>query len=193
MKKERFVAFFDAVMAIVITISVLSFAQPGGAQWSDLKELVYQILVYALSFFWLAMMWFNIHNLWHEVESISRDVIWVNIFLMFFSSMIPFFVTYVGHNINEMVPQLLYGIDVICITVCNQLSAELMLKNNPGLSGKVKKLRKALWLDMAIKVAGVIICVTIFPPASMISVFIALIILSVNFSIIRKKHRKAAK
>ena len=190
MKKDRFVAFFDAVMAIIITIAVLSFAQPGGANWSDLKELVYQITVYALSFFWLAMMWINIHNLWYSVESFTRGVMWVNIWVLFFASMIPFFIAYVGHNINEMVPQLLYGIDVICITICNQLSAELMAKNDPKLRGKVGRLRKVLFIDLGIKAAGIIICITVFPLASMISVFIALIILNINFFIIRKNHRK---
>ena len=101
MKKDRFAAFFDAVMAIIITIAVLQFAQPSGTQWQNLRELMYQIIVFAISFFWLGMMWFNIHNLWHDVEKISFGVIWMNMCVLFFSSMIPFFVAYVGMNFNE--------------------------------------------------------------------------------------------
>ena len=56
MKKERFSAFYDAIMAIIMTIAVLEFKVPTGANWSDLESIGCQILVYALSFFWLGMM-----------------------------------------------------------------------------------------------------------------------------------------
>lgn len=63
MKKDRFVAFFDAIMAIIMTIAVLQFAVPAGAKWSDLGDLGFQVLVYAMSFFWLGMLWISIHNM----------------------------------------------------------------------------------------------------------------------------------
>ena len=189
MKKERFVAFFDAVMAIIMTIAVLEFAVPGGAEWNDMKELSSQILVYAVSFFWLALMWINIHNLWYYVETISRGVIIINIILLFFASMIPFFVIYISKYFLEPLPQSLYGIDVIFITICNQVSLEMLKKDNPQLSKAVKTLRQTITIDLIIKIVGIIIGITVYPPAVMISVMIALIILGFNFMMIKKKNQ----
>ena len=185
MKKDRFVAFYDAIMAIIMTIAVLEFDMPKGASWHDLKGLDFQIIVYALSFFWLGIMWINIHGLWNDVEFVSRHVLFVNICVLFFSSMIPFFVTYTGKNFFEPVPQLLYGIDVIIITICNQISMEFIKKENPKLSKKVEKLRHTAIVDVSVKVIGIIIGMTILPPAIMISVFIAVIVLMVNYFLMK--------
>lgn len=187
MKKDRFVAFFDAVMAIIMTIVVLEFAIPKGTNWSDMKELGAQVAVYALSFFWLGMMWININTIWHQVEIIDRKVMWVNMFMLFFSSMIPFLVVFVGANLTERIPHLLYGIDVICITVCNQISAELLKKLNPLLEPMVKALRKGISVDLCIKAAGIVFGMIFWPPIVIISVFVAMICLVVEFSAAHKK------
>lgn len=193
MKKDRFVAFFDAVMAIIMTIVVLEFAQPSGPHWSDLRGTWFQVLVYALSFFWLGMMWININTIWARVEIINRKIMWVNMFMLFFSSMIPFLVVYVGQNIMFRIPQLLYGIDVICITLCNQISAELLKIENPLLDLEVKGLRRGIAIDLGIKVVGIIIGMTVFPPAVIIAVFIAMLSLVVQFSLMNKRRTQAAK
>ena len=130
MRKDRFEAFFDAVMAIIMTIVVLEFAVPKGTDWSNVKGLMFQVVVYAISFFYLGMMWMNIHTLWHNVEYITRGVMWVNMIMLFFSSMLPFWVVYLGRNFFALVPQLLYGIDVLLITITNFISAELLRKHN---------------------------------------------------------------
>lgn len=187
MKKDRFVAFFDAVMAIIMTIEVLQFDLPKGSDWSDLTKLGIQFGVYALSFFWLGIMWISIHNLWKDVESISRGVIFVNLCTLFFSSMIPFSMLYVSLYIRHVVPQILYGIDVICIAVCNQISLELLKKENPNLTHNVKRFRVVTLIDVCIKVAGIVLCLTTFPPAITISIFITFIILLVNYFMMKTR------
>ncbi len=190
MKKDRFVAFFDAIMAIIMTIAVLQFTQPAGTRWQDMDQLFFQILVYMLSFFWLGMMWITIHNLWHDADQISHGVIWVNLFTLFFSSMIPFLIVFVGLHFNDKAPQFLYGIDMICITLCNQLSVELLLKGNPQLADLVKAYRRACMMDICVKIPGIVIGMTVFPPAMMISVFIALIMLIINHYLMKKRTDK---
>lgn len=187
MKKDRFVAFFDAIMAIIMTIAVLEFAQPSGVKWSDLKHLGFQVLVYALSFFWLGMMWISIHNLWNHVEYISRGVMVINLIMLFFSSMIPFLVIYVGQNFRESVPQILYGLDVVCITICNYISSELLARHNTYRKSELKSLRLLTVIDICIKSIGFIIGITVYPPAIMISVFIAIILLFINYLLLKKK------
>ena len=188
MKKERFVAFFDAVMAIIMTIVVLEFVIPKGTDWSDLNTLGRQVIVYALSFFWLGMMWININTLWHQVEVLDRRVMWVNMIMLFFSSMIPFLVVYVGINLTARIPQLLYGIDVICITLCNQISAELLRKLNPAVTNTVRELRLGIAIDLGVKIIGLVLGMLVWPPIVIISVFVAMICLVVEFSLIHKKH-----
>ena len=190
MKKDRFVAFFDAIMAIIMTIVVLEFVIPNGTKWSDLSVLWTQILAYALSFFWLGQMWINIHGTWTKVENVSRSVLFVNITMLFFASMIPYFVVYVGSNINEKLPQLLYGVDVMIIVLINQISAELLSKENEELKPVVKKTRVFVLIDESIKVIGLIIGMTVYPPAVMIAVFTAMIVLAVLFGLQNKKLKK---
>ncbi|MBQ7173266.1 MAG: DUF1211 domain-containing protein [Clostridia bacterium] len=188
MKKDRFVAFFDAVMAIIMTIEVLQFTLPKGPTWNDLTELRGQIIVYALSFFWLGIMWISIHNLWQDVESLPRGVIFVNLCTLFFSSMIPFSVLYLSLYIYRIVPQILYGIDTICIALCNQISLELLTKENPKLSQSVKKFRAITATDISIKLIGIIVCVTVFPPAIMIAIFVSFLVMAIHY--LRMKKRK---
>ena len=189
MRKDRFEAFFDAMMAIIMTIVVLEFAVPKGTSWSDLEKLGFQIIVYAISFFYLAMMWMNIHTLWHNVEYITRGVIWINIIMLFFTSMLPFLVVYLGRHVFSLVPQLIYGIDVLLITLTNQMSAELLRKYNPALETGVVFLRKGMAMDICIKIIGLIVGIFIYPPAIMISIIFAMIILAVNFALLRRKKR----
>lgn len=179
MSKDRFVAFFDAIMAIIMTIVVLEFVIPSGTNWSDLDTLGYQIFAYAISFFWLGGMWINIHNIWHNVDIIDRSVLWTNIAMLFFSSMIPFLVVYVGRNINEIVPEVLYGMDVLCITVLNEISVELLARHHECVKAKIKSFRLSIIIDIAIKVVGIIFGITVFPMAILISVIVAMIFLIV--------------
>ena len=187
MSKDRFVAFFDAIMAIIMTIVVLEFVIPSGTNWSDLGVLGYQVLAYAISFFWLGGMWINIHNIWHNVDIIDRSVIWTNIAMLFFSSMIPFLVVYVGRNINETVPEILYGADVLCITVLNEISVELLARHHECVNAKIKSFRLSIIIDIAVKVVGIIFGITVFPMAILISVIVAMIFLIVWITITREQ------
>lgn len=189
MRKDRFEAFFDAMMAIIMTIVVLEFAIPHGTAWSDVQKLMFQIIVYAISFFYLGMMWMNIHTLWHNVEFITRSVMWVNMIMLFFSSMLPFLVVYLGRNFFDLIPQLLYGIDVLLVTITNLVSAEILRKYNPALNFGVEYVRSGMILDIGTKVVGIIVAIFWFPPAITISVIVAMVVLSFNFTLLRRKKR----
>ncbi len=189
MKKDRFEAFFDAMMAIIMTIVVLEFAIPHGTAWSDVQKLMFQIIVYAISFFYLGMMWMNIHTLWHNVEYITRSVMWINMIMLFFSSMIPFLVVYLGRNFFDLIPQLLYGIDVLLVTITNLVSAEILRKYNSALNFGVEYVRSGMILDITTKIVGILVAIFWFPPAITISVIVAMILLSINFTLLRRKKK----
>ena len=187
MKKDRFVAFFDAIMAIIMTIVVLEFVIPSGPKWSDLNGFWTQLSAYFVSFFWLGVMWINLHSTWHHVERISRPILFVNLFTLFFASLIPFLTVYVGNNIRETVPQLLYGVDVILITICNQISLELLSIHNEDVKKRVKFISIAFFGDLFIKVIGATLCVTVFPQAAIISTVVSMAFLFIIFGLRKKR------
>lgn len=190
MKKDRFVAFFDAVMAIIMTIVVLEFVIPSGTDWSDLTVLAFQIIAYAVSFFWLGGMWINIHGIWQDVEEIDRPILWTNIALLFFASMIPFFTVYFGRNITERVPAMLYSIDVMLITLTNLASIEMLARKNEKIRLNAKRFAVSEFFDLGVKTVGIIVGITVFPSAILISVLVSIVLLAFVRITVRKKQGK---
>ena len=84
MTKERLVAFFDAVLAIIMTILVLELEKPSEVSLKGFLALKENFLSYVLSFFWLGTMWVNHHNEWIEVDKISKKTVWSTIHILFF-------------------------------------------------------------------------------------------------------------
>ncbi len=98
MNKARLEAFSDGVLAIIITIMVLEIKVPHGGEWKDLTELIPKFLSYVLSFVYIGIYWGNHHHLLHSVKQISSGIIWGNINLLFWLSLVPFVTGWMGEN-----------------------------------------------------------------------------------------------
>jgi uncharacterized membrane protein len=98
MNKARLEAFSDGVIAIIITIMVLEMKAPHGTGWEELKPLVPKFLSYALSFLFVAIYWVNHHHLLHTVKRVTPSIMWSNINLLFWLSLIPFLTAWMGEN-----------------------------------------------------------------------------------------------
>ncbi len=98
MGKNRLEAFSDGVLAIIITIMVLEIKMPHTAEWVDLKELLPIFLSYLLSFVFVGIYWANHHHLLHIVNRVSVGIIWSNLNLLFWLSLIPFATGWMGEN-----------------------------------------------------------------------------------------------
>src|SRR5207302_3221049 len=90
MSKGRLEAFSDAVIAIALTIMVLDLRVPHGADWSALRPLVPVLLTYVLSFIFLGIYWNNHHHMLHATVRINGTVLWANLHLLFWLSLVPF-------------------------------------------------------------------------------------------------------
>lgn len=179
MSKERLAAFTDAVLAIIMTILVLELSLPKAANFAAVWDMRHSFAAYALSFFWLGTMWVSLHNEWHSIDAISKSVVWWSIVLLFFSSLIPYATKFVDENFMSETAQVFYGVIVLCVTVSNigmNFALEKANKDNTELINGFKNGRKLLAVDTAIKVVGMIIGITLFPPAVMISVVLTMII-----------------
>jgi uncharacterized membrane protein len=109
MGKTRLEAFSDGVIAIIITIMVLELKPPEGADWLALKQLAPVFMSYILSFIFIGIYWNNHHHLMHLVKHISAGIMWANLNLLFWLSLVPFATAWVGENHFEPFPVALYA------------------------------------------------------------------------------------
>ena len=192
MNKERLAAFMDAVLAIIMTILILELKKPETATLKALWNLRVNFFAYTLSFFWLGTMWVNLHNEWHKIKYITPLIVWVNVVLLFFSSFFPYVTSFVTSYYNSSVAQGFYGIIVLAVTFCNIISGHLIGKANRNDEKSQESLKiRMRWLsiDTIIKIIGLIISCTFYPPAMMISVYITLlgIVLSEQYKAVKRK------
>ncbi len=110
MGKTRLEAFSDGVIAIIITIMVLELKVPEGASWHALKPLAPVFIAYILSFIFIGIYWNNHHHLMHVVKHISAGIMWANLNLLFWLSLMPFATGWVGQNHFEPFPVALYAV-----------------------------------------------------------------------------------
>ncbi|MBI1281148.1 MAG: DUF1211 domain-containing protein [Anaerolineaceae bacterium] len=109
MGKGRLEAFSDGVIAIVITIMVLELKVPHEPTLQALGELAPIFLSYVLSFVYIGIYWNNHHHMLHMARSINGRILWANLHLLFWLSLIPFVTAWMGENHFAMVPMALYG------------------------------------------------------------------------------------
>jgi uncharacterized membrane protein len=113
MQKERLTAFSDGVIAIIITIMVLELKVPHGESWSDLAGLTPVFFSYVLSFVYVAIYWNNHHHMFHASERVDGRILWANMHLLFWLSLIPFATGWMGENHFAPVPTALYGFSLL--------------------------------------------------------------------------------
>ncbi len=176
MRKDRVAAFTDAVLAIIMTILVLELKKPESLTIEALWNLRFSFFSYALSFFWLGSMWINIHNEWESIDRINSKTLWIVLLLLFFCSMIPYATDLVSGDFSNKLAQGFYGVFVILVTLANiALSVVLQEENshNAKPTDVMKKRRTLLWIDVGIKIVGLMIALTVYPPAMMLSVIVS--------------------
>ncbi len=110
MNKGRLEAFSDGVIAIIITIMVLELKVPAGAHPGALRPLLPAFLSYVLSFIYLGIYWNNHHHLWQAVQKVNGKILWANMHLLFWLSLIPSVTSWMGENHFAPWPVALYGV-----------------------------------------------------------------------------------
>jgi uncharacterized membrane protein len=110
MSKGRLEAFSDGVMAIILTIMVLELHVPEGADWAALRGLAPTFLSYVLSFVFIGIYWNNHHHLWQAAKQVNGAVLWANLHLLFWLSLVPFVTGWMGENEFAPLPVALYGL-----------------------------------------------------------------------------------
>ncbi len=117
MGKGRLEAFSDGVIAIIITIMVLEMKVPHGAAWADLAALGPVFLSYVLSFLNVGVYWNNHHHMLHAVKHVNGRILWANMHLLFWLSLMPFTTGWMGENHFAPTPVALYAFDLLMCAV----------------------------------------------------------------------------
>jgi uncharacterized membrane protein len=136
MTTNRLEAFSDGVIAIIVTIMVLELRAPSQPTWPALLKVAPVFLSYGLSFLVAAIMWVNHHHLIHAVREVTARLLWSNLNLLFWMSLIPFVTDFLGKNYREPMAVVLYGLDLaLCGSSFYLLRMELVRQDhaNPNL------------------------------------------------------------
>jgi uncharacterized membrane protein len=113
LKPERLTAFTDGVIAVIITVMVLEMKAPMGASFHDLSAVLPQALCYVLSFVYVAIYWVNHHHFFQLVKRVNGAILWSNLNLLFWLSLIPFTTAWLGNHDGDAVPTATYGVSLI--------------------------------------------------------------------------------
>jgi uncharacterized membrane protein len=149
MDKQRLEAFTDGVIAIIITIMVLEIKMPAGADLGALRAGLPVFLAYLLSFTNVAIFWNNHHHMLHATERINGAVLWANMTLLFWMSLVPFAIRWMDETHFAAAPTALYGA-VLAATSISYVVLErcIILCNGPG-----SQLERAVGSDTKAKVS----------------------------------------
>ena len=151
MNKTRLEAFSDGVLAIIITIMILEIKVPHGHEFADLKPLIPKFLSYVLSFVYVGIYWNNHHYLLHGLSKVNGKILWANLHLLFWLSLIPVATGWMGEHNFAKAAMALYGIILLGSALGYLILQNLVLK----VEGKDSLLAKAIGSDVKSKISTI--------------------------------------
>lgn len=164
MNKNRLEAFSDAVIAILITIMVLEFKIPKGETYKTLIPVIPKFLSYVLSFIYLGIYWSNHHHLMHTVKKVTGKIMWANLYLLFWLSLIPFATAWNGENDFANFSMEVYGFILLMNAVAYYILQTVIIKSH----GENSILGKVIGKDLKGKSSGILyfigICLSYYNP-----------------------------
>ncbi len=130
MEKGRLQSFSDGVIAIIITIMVLELKKPSGDNIAALKPLIPVLTSYVLSFIYIGIYWNNHHHMFYAITMVNGKVLWANLHLLFWLSLIPFVTGWVGENHFTTIPVALYGVILFMSAVAWTILSRALIKQH---------------------------------------------------------------
>ena len=157
MNKGRLEAFSDGVLAIVITIMVLEIRVPHGHELADLKPVIPVFLSYVLSFIYVGIYWNNHHHMMHTVRQVNGGILWANLHLLFWLSLIPFVTGWMGENQFSPMPLALYGVVLLMAAIAYFMLQNLIIRSH----GRNSLLAKAIGKDIKGKISPILYVIAV--------------------------------
>jgi uncharacterized membrane protein len=177
MGKNRFEAFSDGVLAIIITIMVLELKVPHGETLDVLLPLVPTFLSYVLSFVYIGIYWNNHHHMLHAATRVTGPMLWANLHLLFWLSLFPFATGWMGENHFAPLPTALYGLVLLMAAVAYWLLEQAIIASE----GRDSLLKRAVGRDWKGKLSpllyGIAIVATFMRPWIAQAIYVSVAIL----------------
>jgi uncharacterized membrane protein len=167
MGKGRLEAFSDGVLAIIITIMVLELKVPHGSDVAALAPLLSVFLSYVLSFIYVGIYWTNHHHLLHAIKHVNGRILWANLYLLFWLSLIPAVTGWMGENHFAPLPVALYGVVLLMAAIAYYILVRILISDH----GKDSALAKAVGKDFKGRISVVFYAAAI--PLSFVSSWLA--------------------
>jgi len=157
MDSGRLEAFSDGVLAIIITIMVLELKVPHGADLAALRPLVPVALSYLLSFVYIGIYWNNHHHMLHVTEQVQGGILWANLHLLFWLSLVPFVTAWMGENHFAPVPTSAYGVVMLAAAIAYYVLQRAIIRSQ----GEGSVLQSAVGDDWKGKLSPVLYAIAI--------------------------------
>ena len=152
MNRTRLEAFSDGVLAIIITIMVLEIKVPHGYSFAVLKPLIPIVVSYILSFIYIGIYWNNHHHMMHTVKHVTGSILWSNLHLLFWLSLVPFVTGWIGENHFAPIPMALYGFVLLMAAIAYFILQSSIIR----AQGKNSLLAKAIGNDIKGKMSPIL-------------------------------------
>lgn len=157
MKKSRMEAFSDGVLAVIITIMVLEMKAPHDTTLVALKPLLPIFISYVLSFVFIGLYWNNHHHLLQAIQKVNGKILWANLHLLFWLSLIPFFTSWMGENNFSTWPVVLYGADLLGAAIAYHLLTHALISHHGRSSALAKAHGRGVkeWLSVLLYIIAI--------------------------------------
>lgn len=182
MDTNRLNAFYDAIIAIIVTILVLELPQPERITLAGFWQLRLSYLAYLISFLVCVNMWQYHHKIFNHVEKINNRIIWLNILLLLTLSFIPYLTIIVADNFTSLLAQVLYGIDFIVVDLILFCLSKQLILHNPDSDylHKAIDFRNVLLIPLILFLLGFVIAFMGYPGAISILCLFTIVISIIN-------------
>lgn len=163
MHKGRLEAFSDGVFAIIITVMLLELHEPAGGSLADLRAAAPKLLLYVLSFVFLGIYWVNHHHMFQATQRVTGAVLWANLHLLFWLSLIPFVTNWMGEHFGSL-PVAAYGAVLLVSGVAYYILSQLLLRAHGAESLLVKAIGRDVKGIVSVLIYALGIAVAPFQP-----------------------------
>jgi len=181
MNKNRLEAFSDGVLAIIITIMVLELKVPHNPTWQNYLEAYPVFASYALSFVFVGLYWSNHHHLFHTATSVNNKVLWMNMFVLFWESLIPFATASMGENHFSNITVAVYAFIMAASTVAHILLVNSLCKLH-GADSRFSKMYKGhfkSYITIVVNLTAALLAIFGFPKLA----FVIMVIMAIAWFI----------
>lgn len=190
METNRFETFFDAIIAIIITVLVLKIPQPATPTLAGVLELHTIYIAYLISFLILYNIWYANHNLFQLVDNINNTCVWIYGIMTFFISLLPYFTIWLANNLYSIPAETMFGLIFIITHILYTLATREVYKSNPYN----KELQEQNYdsrinnLPMIVLIIGFILTYTVYRPGIYICCLISIILWILIGRIVRRAN-----